>query len=209
MLPCMHGWRYVALHHWSRCTIWGRRKWQVKEIEISTWIIPLPVKLSPISRLSFSLAIIWPYHALRPFKRVTYVSASKGPASFSGSFVNKWVINIISDVQCAKYTDLLVALSLVKAATIPEQIKRSLWAFKIAKEKTLYVIIWRLHFRNKYTKACNFYSFCLFCPLIELKSSFIEKSLPSNSNFWYTKSVHFSQVSYTKSTKMKTSTKPF
>ena len=30
-------------------------------------------------------------------------------------------MNIISEVQCAKYTDLLVALSLVRAATIPEQ----------------------------------------------------------------------------------------
>jgi hypothetical protein len=51
------------------------------------------------------------------------VSANKGPASFSGSSVNKCVINIISDVQWAKYTDLLVALSLVRAATIPIESK--------------------------------------------------------------------------------------
>jgi hypothetical protein len=29
-------------------------------------------------------------------------------------------MNIISEVQCAKYTDLLVALSLVRDATIPD-----------------------------------------------------------------------------------------
>uniref|UniRef100_A0A2P2PUL1 Uncharacterized protein n=1 Tax=Rhizophora mucronata TaxID=61149 RepID=A0A2P2PUL1_RHIMU len=45
--------------------------------------------LSPISRLSSPLANMWPYHAFRPFNKVTYVSASKGPASFSGSSANK------------------------------------------------------------------------------------------------------------------------
>lgn len=97
-------------------------KYLNKKFKRSTWIIPLPLILSPMSGLSSPLASICPYHALRPFNRVTYVSASSGPASFSGCSVNKWVMNIISDVQWAKYTDLLVALSFVSAATIPENI---------------------------------------------------------------------------------------
>lgn len=104
-----------------------KKKKSKKTVKVGglTWIVPFPLILSPISRLNCPLASIWPYHEFRPFNRVTYVSASNGPASFSGSSVNKCVINIISDVQCAKYTDLLVALSLVSAATMPEKQKKT------------------------------------------------------------------------------------
>lgn len=66
--------------------------------------------LSPISRFSSPLANIWPNHALQPFNKVTYVSTSKGPPSFSGSSANEWVIKILFDKQGAKYINLLVAL---------------------------------------------------------------------------------------------------
>ncbi len=57
-----------------------------------TWIIPLPLMLSPISILSSPLANFSPYHALRPLSRVTYVSASRGPANLSGCSASKCVM---------------------------------------------------------------------------------------------------------------------
>ncbi len=54
-----------------------------------TWIIRLPLMLSPISILSSPLANFSPYHALRPLSRVF---ASRGPANLSGCSASKCVM---------------------------------------------------------------------------------------------------------------------
>ena len=84
---------------------------------LQQWLLAPPF-LRP-ALLSPDLPTRSPYHALRPLRSVTYVSASRGPCRSSGCSDSSRVMKTISAAALEKYTALLVAELLVAAVTMP------------------------------------------------------------------------------------------